>query len=90
MSVSMTELAQAREAVGRLLDELRLDAYVFEVEPGEGGWAIRVECAVAGGWESCRLQAPTAALLEAAADPALRRRLVDDWAEVLSACVRDI
>ncbi len=90
MAVSTRELAQAREIVGRLLDELRLDAYVFEVEPGEEGWEIRVECAVVDGWEACRLQALRSALLKAGDDPALRQGLLEEWAEVLSACLRDI
>jgi hypothetical protein len=90
MSISMTELARAREIVGGLLDELRLDAYVFEVEPGDDGWDVRVECAVAEGWETCRLRAPKASLLGAADEAAARRRLLDDWAEVLSACLRNV
>jgi len=31
----MSELARARETVTALLDELQLDAWRFEVEPGE-------------------------------------------------------
>ena len=45
MPVSINDLALAREAVSKVLEELQLDAYIFEVEPREGQWEIRVECA---------------------------------------------
>lgn len=36
MNLSITELAKIREAISKLLDELQLEAYVFDVEPQEG------------------------------------------------------
>jgi len=88
MRVSMNDLAGAREAVGRLLEELQLDAYIFEVEPHEGQWEIRVECAAAGGWETCRLTADKEYLLRGSDDAIAHQLLIDNWREALSDCVR--
>jgi len=88
MQVSLSELARAREVVGSVLEELHLDAYLFEVEPREGQWEIRVECAIAGGWESCRLGAEKDYLLRGADDAVVHEVLVDSWGEALSACLR--
>lgn len=54
MTLSIAELARAREATTELLDELGLDAYLFEVEPRDGQWQLKVDCAIAaeGAWES--------------------------------------
>jgi hypothetical protein len=88
MQVSTSELAQAREVVGRVLEELRLDAYLFEVEPREGQWEIRVECAVAGGWATCRLTAEKEYLLRGTDDAITHQVLLDNWREALSSCLR--
>jgi len=88
MTLSMTELAQAREVVGRVLDELRLDAYLFEVEPHEGHWEIRVECPVAEGWETCRLTADKEYLLRGTDDAVVHAVLVDAWGDALADCRR--
>jgi hypothetical protein len=86
MTVSMNELAQAREVVSRVLEELQLDAYLFEVEPHEGQWEIKVECAVADGWETCRLSAEREYLLRGLDDAVVHGVLVDNWREALAAC----
>ena len=88
MTLSMTELAQARDVVGRVLDELQLDAYLFEVEPHEGQWEIRVECPVAGGWQTCRLTADKEYLLRGSDDAVVHEVLIDAWRDALSACRR--
>lgn len=87
MPLSMNELAQARETVGQLLGELGLDAYVYEVEPREGHWQVRVECAVAEGWETCLLSADKEYLLRGADDAVARRVLLDDWRSALRDCL---
>lgn len=88
MTLSMRELAQAREVVGRVLEELSLEAYLFEIEPHEGQWEIRVECAVDDGWETCRLSADKEYLLRGADDAVVHEVLTDNWREALSACRR--
>lgn len=87
MAVSMSELALAREVVGKILDELRLDAYLFEVQPCEGQWEVKIECATEGGWEAVRLGAAKEYLLRGADDAEVHQVLLDDWREALSACV---
>ena len=87
MSISTIELAQTREAVTRILDELQLDAYLFEVEPSEGQWELRVECAVEGGWERVTLTVAKELLLLAVDDSKVRHSLLDEWRETLSACL---
>lgn len=88
MSLSMNELAQAREVVARVLEELQIDAYLFEVEPLEGHWEIRVECAVADGWETCRLKAKKEYLLRGADDAVVHEVLIDAWKDALADCRR--
>jgi len=90
MNLSARELAQVREVVGRVLEELGLEAYLFEVEPHEGQWDIRVECAVDDGWETCRLSADKEYLLRGTDDPVVHEVLLDNWREALSACRRGV
>lgn len=87
-AVSMQELARARETVGALLEALGLEAYLFEVEPRDGQWLIRVECAVAGGWTSRRLTAAADLLQGGAGDGPARRALLQAWREALAPCLR--
>ena len=87
MSLSITELAEVRGVVTSILDELQLDAYLFEVEPLEGQWEIKVECAVAGGWETVSLTATREILLRGSDDPVAHGVLLDNWREALSACL---
>ena len=87
MTLGLTELARAREAVAAALEALGLEAFLFEVEPREGDtWVLRVECAVAEGWERVEVPVPRAALLEAAQgmDADLKARL----GPALAACRR--
>lgn len=88
MILSAGELDRARDISGSLLEELRLDAYLFEVEPVNGHWEIRVECAVAEGWGTCRITVDRETLPRAAVESAERRRLIDDWGKTLAACLK--
>ena len=84
--VSITELAQVREVVHHLLEQLRLDAYLFEVEPRDDRWEISLECAMDEGWETVRLAADKELLLRGVDDAVAHEVLVDAWGEALSAC----
>lgn len=87
MTLSMNELVQIREAVSKILAELNLDAYLFEVEPKEDQWEIHVECAVEGEcWETVRLTAKKDVLLHGADDTVMHQLLVDNWTEALCNC----
>lgn len=57
MPTSTDELLKAKEAVQALLESLSLAAYLFEVEPREDQWELRVDCSVDQGWQSivCQL-----------------------------------
>ena len=86
MSVSIDELTQARDVVNTILDELELDAYIFEVEPCNAEWEIIIECAVAEGWERFRLSASHKNLLRGVDDAVIHQSLLDDWRGRLTAC----
>ena len=42
MPLSTMELAEARQAVADLLEQAGLDAYLFEVEPRQTQWELRL------------------------------------------------
>ena len=88
MTLSMTELAQAREVVRRVLEELQLDAYLYEVEPREGQWEVKVECPTVDGWGTCRLTADREYLLRGVEDAVVHEVLIDNWREALADCRR--
>ncbi len=88
MTLSTLALAKARDAAAAILDELGLDAYLFEVEPRDGDWELRVECAVNEGWENVVLRVPAAELQAAVDDEDVRARLRRRWGEALAACRR--
>jgi len=48
-------LIRAREVIGSVLEQLDVDAYLFEVEPREAQWELKVECAIDEGWGSFTL-----------------------------------
>lgn len=88
MTISITELARAREASAALLDELGLDAYLFEVEPRDELWELKVECAVTaeGAWESITLPVAKEMLLASQDDASIRQRILAEWRGRLIAC----
>lgn len=88
MSLSILELATARESASRILAELQLDAYLFEVEPRDDTWELRIECAcdVDGGWEMITLQVPKRMLLDGFDDENARQDLFAYWKRKLAAC----
>ena len=86
MTLSVVELARVREEVAQLLDELRLDAYLFEVEPQNAHWEVKIECAVTEGWETFRLTAEKQNLLRARDNIETHKQLLNDWRSALTAC----
>jgi len=86
MKISTDELAEMRRNVTALLDELQLDAYLFEIEPKEAQWEIRVECAVDEGWETFLLTAEKDYLLHGLDDAVAKEVLIDNWSEALASC----
>ena len=64
-----------------ILEELQLDAFLYEVEPRDDIWEITIECAchVDGGWERIVLQIPKAMLLDSFDNDEARQRLFEYW-----------
>lgn len=69
-----------------LLEQLGLEAYLFEVEPRPGPWEVRVECANPDGWQSVILAVELDRLLGSRSNGADRTRLLEDWGERLAEC----
>jgi hypothetical protein len=81
----------AKRAASRLLDELGLEGYLFEIEPradDEGRWDVRLQW-VRGGpsgiWTETSLAIDGASLLASEADRALRARLLGVWRKIVRA-----
>lgn len=88
MNLSARSLNDAREITAGLLEQLGLDAYLFEVEPRDGPWEVRIECAQPDGWQTLLLPVEIERLLGCAHDGDERTRLLRDWAARLDACRR--
>lgn len=86
MEFSANELARMRMTVAALLEELQLDAYLFDIEPNPGQWQIKVECATENGWGTFQLTAETDYLLHGQDDAVARAVLLDNWRDSLAAC----
>lgn len=79
MMLSGKELTQAKETVAALLEALGLSAYLFEVEPREGHWEVRVECALDSGWQSATFAVDDALLVATRTNAPARDALLADW-----------
>jgi hypothetical protein len=86
MTLSVDDLVQAKDAVGRLLEQLGLKAYLFEVEPSDDVWQVRIECATRDGWQTLRLEVDAPRLRDCATDSAARSEVLRQWRERLVAC----
>lgn len=86
MQTSIVELVATKEIVSALLNELGIEVYLFEVEPRNGQWEVRVECAIEPGWESVTLPVDRLRLLASREDAAVRAELLTAWRERLAAC----
>lgn len=86
MEFSTDELAQMRMTVTAVLDELRLDAYLFEIEPRPGQWEIKLECATENGWGTFQLTADKDYLLHGHDDAVAHAVLLDNWRDSLATC----
>ena len=88
MSLSTVEIAKARDTANSILDELRLDAYVFELEPRDDVWELTIECAcdVDGGWETIVMQIPKKMLLDSFDNETARQHLFEYCRKALADC----
>lgn len=86
--ITTRELAQAKEAVAALLDQLGVAEYLFEVEPRNGLWEVRIDCAAGDAWQSLSLTVDVTDLLQVEGNPAVRQALAAGWAAKLCSCSR--
>lgn len=88
MPASTEELLKAKETAAALLEQLGLVAYLFEVEPREEHWEVRVDCALDQGWQTSVLLVDKVLLLSSLHDPGARERLLQEWGRHLASCKR--
>ncbi len=86
MPPSIADLAFARETTARLLEELGLQNYLFDVEPRDGEYVLTVECAAAGAWETTTIAVDAGQLQAARGDRAAYRELLGELHSRLAAC----
>ena len=86
MNISTQQLIDAKEATSGLIDQLGLEDYVFDVEPHEDQWEVRVECGHGGMWQSVTLMVDAARLRASRDNATERTQLLKEWGERLAAC----
>ena len=88
MSLSTVDLAKARDSANAILEELQLDAYIFEVEPRNENWELTIECACEtdGGWETIKIQVPKQMLLGSFDNAKAREQLFEYWKKEVAGC----
>lgn len=89
MTLSTLDLAQARQTVDALLEQLHIEAYLFEVEPRDTQWEIRLECAMANGWQTLSWAVDKTALLAGRQDARQQSELLAEWRQRLASCKID-
>ncbi|HEX7045336.1 MAG TPA: hypothetical protein VF203_12055 [Burkholderiales bacterium] len=85
MHISTRQLIEAKELAAELLEQLGLETYVFGVEPRDGRFEVRVERALADGWQTVTLSIDPEQLARSRTDEAVRAALLRDWRERLAA-----
>lgn len=88
-ALSIQELAKARINASAILEELQLDAYIYEVEPHDSAdWEIKIECAsdINGGWEMITLKVPKDMLLDSDHEHTAKASLYAYWKKKLNRC----
>ena len=88
MMLSTTEMARARETVARILDDIALDAYLFELEPDDHQWQLNLECAARDGWSRLSVPLDGSTLAQASDDDAAYQRLLAQCDAALGDCKR--
>lgn len=84
MAANTEQLIEARERINGVLEQLGVDAYLFEVEPRGDGWELKVECAIDEGWGSFSVALSELLLSDAAA----RAVLLEQCQRALASCRR--
>jgi SHS2 domain-containing protein len=82
------EIADIREGIQRVLEDIGLRAFAFTAEHKEGGWSVHVECDTGAGWQVVTLPVEAAEVRASLRDAAVRDRLRAQWDARLRACAR--
>jgi hypothetical protein len=79
---------KARETANSILEELLLDAYLFEIEPQDDNWELKIECACEtdGSWMSFTIRVPKKYLMDGFDDDLVKSRLFEYWKKKLAQC----
>jgi len=85
MTATSIDLIRAREVIDSVLEQLDVDAYLFEIEPKEGQWELKVECAIDEGWGSFTLALDNP-LIKSEAE---QGKLLEQCHTALAACKRE-
>lgn len=85
--ISIDGLARAREAAGRLLEQLGLANYLYQVGPKDGGWRLQIDFEFEGCWKSVTVMMDAERLLASSTDPQITRQLLAELSQALG--VRD-
>lgn len=88
MIISTLDLTNARETVHSLLEQLQLDAYLFEVEPREGRWLIQIDCGLGEEWQSLELEVENEQLQACKTAGQAREELLTSMDKQFQACAR--
>lgn len=86
MQLSSEDLQRARSTVETILNEIGLETFLFEIEPREGQWEIKLECPIDEGWEIFNLTASDEYLIRGENDAVVHEFLKDEWTETLKNC----
>ena len=78
MDLTTKNLAEAKETVGNLLEQLGLTNYLFEVEPRADGWEVRVECPFNSAWQSSVFTLEDTALRACRTDRLVRDHMLSE------------
>lgn len=89
VELTTEELIQARDVFSTLLEELALSAYLYEFEPRDEHYELKVECACSsdGEWASTSMMIPRD-IVASSSNPAVRQQILDFMNRKLTMCKR--
>ena len=73
-----------------LLEQLRLEAYLFEVEPHARNWEVRIDCGINEKWQSAVLEISSTRLTARREAGPARDAVLSARHEQLGACARGV
>jgi hypothetical protein len=86
MDWTIRTFVEARTAIERVLDALGLGTYLFDVEPREDGWEVKVECQGREGWRVVSVDVERDALGRSLHDGAAREQLLARFRDRIGEC----